>query len=313
METPVNEAGILLRVRELLAHSTQKIREALADSPPGFAETPYLDALVLLSDAWNISKEELLARMTEAVPHGVEVSYNATVGKRCDGDPISYIRGHKEFYGRRFLVDRRVLVPRPETELLVDQALHHAAMVEHELHVHDCCTGSGAVAITVAAEIAHQKRPRLVVSASDLSRDALTLAAKNSKAHLTATSQVLFAEGDLLEPVLTGALSYLPAPQIITANPPYLSSNEYAALESCGWPEPMIALASGETGLEHLNALCNQAIKALGAGGWLICEIGESQGESAMELFSLAGFADCTLERDLAGRIRICKGCKRSP
>lgn len=291
--------------RSLLQTACEQIRNSLTGAPDGSASTPYLDALVLLCHAWGVEKEALLASMADEVPEAVAHRFADGVSQRCAGRPISYIRGRKEFYGREFLVDERVLVPRPETELLVETAIDQISRFDGPIHVHDCCTGSGCIAITIAAEASHCS-----VSASDISGQALALAVKNATVLLAGTDRVRFFESDLLEAFLRDPGGKQERPTIITANPPYLTTLEYKEISETGWPEPALALESGAFGTDHLWRLTRQAIKVLPIGGRLIVEIGAGQRNSVQELFLSSGFTDFRVVKDLAGRSRVCTGLK---
>jgi release factor glutamine methyltransferase len=250
--------------------------------------------------------------MGDEVPAGVLDRFTPLLERRLAGTPISYIRGIKEFYGYEFVVNPAVLVPRPETELLVDEVLRIIELFNAPLHVHDCCTGSGAVAIAIAAEASRRGSADLTVTASDISTHALAVAENNAKRLLPHSRPLLMAKSDLLTGLDEPPLSQIPRPLVITANPPYLTTKEYEVLSSAGWPEPRLALVSGHSGLDHLTTLSRQAFEYLLPSGWFISEIGAGQGESAIELLSLAGFTDCTLGEDLAGKTRICRGYKRA-
>ncbi|MFW5738602.1 MAG: N5-glutamine methyltransferase family protein [Spirochaetota bacterium] len=223
----------------------------------------------------------------------------------------------KEFYGREFLVSPAVLVPRPDTEILVEEALRLVDLVvsaeatpargtaepgASPLHVHDACTGSGCVAITIAAE-----RPAIRVSASDVSEDALSVARRN--AERLAGERVAIWHSDLLAALAEeSARRGLPAPRIITANPPYLTDTEYGRMRDAGWPEPAEALAAGETGLSIVQTLAHEAVTALPHGGYLVLETGPDQGTAGRSILEGAGFADVRVRTDLAGRDRVVSG-----
>jgi release factor glutamine methyltransferase len=295
------------RVRTLVRIATERLRTCLRDAPAGSGETPYLDALVLLAHALGCTTEELFAAFGDSLPSEKVDAFNELIARRCDGIPVSYIRGVKEFYGRDFAVGPGVLVPRPDTELLVDTALELIATMsapteppDSGIHLHDCCTGSGCVAVTLACE-----RPSLSVSASDASRDACEYASLN--AHRLCSVEVWC--GDLLEPLNARLASGLVRhPGIITANPPYLTDNEVNDLTVRGWPEPGMALAAGPDGLAMIRRLVSGAMECLADGGYLVLEIGSEQGAAVRGLLESAGYAEVTVRRDLASRDRVCVG-----
>lgn len=288
------------RIRTVLVNAADRIKQAVHNGPSGSGDTPFLDALLLLCETTGLSKERLLASYSDEVDGARLETFLAAVDRRCAGEPVSYILGRKEFYGREFTVGPGVLVPRPDTEILVecaltviDQTPKHAR--ESPLQIHDCCTGSGCIAVTIACE------RDVVVSASDISADALSYARKNAVHHGV---EIDFFRSDLLNAREIGGREL----QIITANPPYVADNEVDDLQNAGWPEPRLSLAGGADGLDHVRKLVVQAAGCLATGGWLMVEIGSDQGPAAEAVFESAGFADTELVHDLAGRHRVCRG-----
>ncbi|MFW5684885.1 MAG: peptide chain release factor N(5)-glutamine methyltransferase [Spirochaetota bacterium] len=295
------------RVRELLAWASARIRAELADSDPaGSADTPYLDAMVLLATARGETTERLMASMPDPVDRAARDRFVGFVTQRCSGVPVSYIRGTKEFFGREFIVSPSVLVPRPETEQLVELALEIADTITREhascepIHVHDCCTGSGCVALTVAAE-----RPSLLVTASDISEAALEVAAANGR---VIAPDVAFHRSDLLETVSRNDSAIAPRPRIITANPPYLTDTEYERMRAAEWPEPPEALRAGPDGLDLIRRLAGEAVTILPRVGYLIVEIGRDQGEAGCSILREAGFSSAVVHQDLGARDRVLIG-----
>jgi release factor glutamine methyltransferase len=291
------------RVRILLNWARDAIRRSSSAAVPGSCETPYLDAVVLMAEVLGLAKERVLADLDGTPSTDERERYARLVGERCRGVPVSYILGRKEFYGRTFEVDPETLVPRPDTELLVEIALDLVDKMAGKVHLHDCCTGGGCVAISIAAE-----RPAVTVTASDISEPAVKLAERNAQ-RLLGENRPRFWQSDLLGE-LGPHLERFGPPRIITANPPYLTDNDYTAMESCGWPEPRLALSAGPEGLAVVRRLVAEALTQLGAGGYLLCEHGFEQGPDVRDLFQNVGFSEVTLHRDLGGRTRVCTGCK---
>ena len=198
------------------------------------SETAFLDASILLAHCMGLPREKLLTCLPERIDSGVAEAFSGLWKRRMAGESIAYILGKKEFYGRDFVVDRRVLVPRPDTETLVAAALEvgDAAFALKEgkgsslpsFRLHDVCTGSGAVAVSLAAE-----RPGWLVSASDISPEALDVARIN--ASLLSGKEIRLTIADLLCGI-EGPF------EIITANPPYVPSLEADQLLGLGWGNP---------------------------------------------------------------------------
>jgi release factor glutamine methyltransferase len=280
-------------------------RAAELAAADGENNTPFLDACLVLSHALGTTRTNLLARFPETfAPADIPASFEKDWARRLAGESVAYIVGAKEFFGREFLVDRRVLVPRPDTETLVAAALELGDAIAsgkrgegaepRPLRVHDVCTGSGVVAVSLAAE-----RPGWKVSASDLSQDALDVAAANAARLLPAAASTLaLFRADLLEG-LAGPFD------LITANPPYVPSGETADLLARGWREPPLALDGGPDGLILMPRLIGQAFRALAPGGFLLIESDALQSPDIRDMFLKEGFGDARVWKDLAGLDRI--------
>jgi len=261
-----------------------------------FAEldTPLLDALVLLAHALETDKEHLLASLPDSVSAEDEERYRALVDKRCAGTPVSYIRKVKEFYGLEFFVDERVLVPRPDTEVLVEKVLRLVRGDPRLRRVHDACTGSGCIGIALQKTV-----PALEVSASDISPLALEVAGVNAE-RLLGRGLPSF-RSDLLEGV--------PGPfEVIASNPPYLRDDEVAEMRTLGWPEPELALRGGADGTVLAEKLIRSAPAKLVPGGWLVLEAAPPQFNKLYALMDQAGFHIIDVEKDLAGSDRVLAG-----
>jgi release factor glutamine methyltransferase len=257
-------------------------------------ETPLLDATVLLGEALGLSKEQLLARPEAPVQEEGFSRFEEFLDRRCRGIPVSYIRRRKEFFSLEFYVDERVLVPRPDTEALVEEALRLLERCPEARLVHDACTGSGCVAIAL-----QHSRPGLLVSASDLSAGAEEVFRLNCRRLLG--RELPFHRSDFLRQV--------PGPyDLITANPPYLRDREVENMRKVGWPEPREALAGGPEGTCFLAALIRQAAGRLAPRGWLLLEADPSQAAFVRQRLQLAGFLEVQVVPDLAGRPRVIRG-----
>lgn len=210
------------------------------------------------------------------------------VRRRLEGEPLQYLEGSTAFVSFDLVVDERVLIPRPETEMLWDLA---CSLVTQPSVIVDLCTGSGALAIALA-----RRFPDARVIGTDLSDDALAVARANGAA---LAPGVEWRQGDLfaaLDPSLRGAVD------LMVANPPYVSEAEWDQLPVDVRHEPRMALVAGETGLEVLSRIAAEAADWLKPGGRLVCEIGESQGDAVLDMFS--GYRSSAVLRDLADRDR---------
>ncbi len=265
------------------------------------------DAQLLVLHALNRSGQDrawLLAHDTDPLPAPALATLQTQVQRRLGGEPLAYITGHKEFYGLDLAVDARVLVPRPDTETLVDWALDLLptqspfltdTQPRQPLRVLDLGTGSGAIALALK-----HTQPGLHVSALDASADALAVAQANAQ---RLQLDVAFSQGNWLEG-LTGAY------HVIVSNPPYIASADHhlAALTH----EPLQALASGADGLDDIRTIIRQAPAHLLPGGWLLLEHGYDQADAVYSLLTAAGFAQVQSRRDLAG-IERCSGGQMLP
>jgi release factor glutamine methyltransferase len=264
--------------------------------------TARLDAELLLSHALGCDRVRLYMDLTRPLDEAELTAIRELVKRRRKREPVAYILGHKEFYRRRFAVTKDVLVPRPETEVLVDRALEVlGASAGAAL---DLCTGSGVVAITLALE-----RPELRVDATDLSEAALAVARRNAEA-LEATPRVRFFAGDLF-----GALPERIKYALITANPPYVADAVLSSLApEITEHEPRVALAGGTDGLAVITRLCEQAPDWLLPGGVLLFELGFDQGPRVLELLQRdSRWQHVRLHQDLAGVDRIAEATSWGP
>ncbi len=220
-------------------------------------------------------------------------TFHAWLNRRLAGEPIQYITGVAEFYALSFHVNRDVLIPRPETEHLVDQALAMAANFPRP-HIVDVGTGSGAIAVALAHHL-----PNAHVFATDISAPALSVACQNTESNGVA-SRVRFFEGDLLAPVVGQSFD------IVVSNPPYVSlaDRESLSVEVRGY-EPAQALFAGDHGLAIYRRLIPAAFGVLAPDGFLVLEIGHGQAEAVHALLIAAGFAQVEFTADLQGIPRV--------
>lgn len=260
----------------------------------GWAQTQGLDRLdaqLLVLHAVgraDVERAWLLAHDTDPLPDAAHATLQATVRRRAAGEPLAYITGHKAFYGLDLCVDARVLVPRPDTETLVDWALD--LLGTGPARVIDLGTGSGAIALALK-----HCRPTLQVSAVDVSSDALVVARANAR---RLNLDVAFAQRSWL----TGVSGHF---DLIVSNPPYIAAADHH-LDALTH-EPLSALTSGADGLDDLRAIIDQARDHLLPGGWLLLEHGYDQAAAVRTLLIEAGFDQALSRRDIAG-IERCTG-----
>ncbi|MCL2725198.1 MAG: peptide chain release factor N(5)-glutamine methyltransferase [Polyangiaceae bacterium] len=256
-------------------------------------ENPRLDAELLVAFALGIDRMRVIIDAERPLDRRELALLRDLVRRRRAHEPLAYLRGEREFYGLHFRVDKRVLVPRPDTETLVDVGLRRTAHVSLSMRQLDLCTGSGCVAIAMA-----HRRPSANVLAVDVSADALDVARDN--AHRLGVYNVGFFEGDLFAP--TPSCSF----DLVTANPPYIPTGEIDSLMSDVKDfEPRIALDGGRDGLELIRRIVADAPAHLVRGGVLAMEIGAGEAGAVAALFAERGFRDIKTDRDFAKIERV--------
>lgn len=270
------------------------LQEALRQAATAGLER--LDAQMLLLHALGRSPHDrawLIAHDRDPLPDDASARWTALQQRRQAGEPVAYLLGEKEFGGLRLRVDARVLVPRPDTEVLVDWALDALPPPggSDTPRLLDLGTGSGAIALTVAS-----RRPDAQVTATDASADALAVAKANAQ---RLALPVRFAQGAWLAAVPGERFD------VIASNPPYIAEGDahLAALTH----EPITALTAGPDGLDDIRQIVDQAPAALPPGGWLLLEHGHDQAAAVRELLETAGFEQVSSRNDLAGIAR-CSG-----
>ena len=248
-------------------------------------DAPRLTAELLLARVLSCDRVRLYLDFDKPLGEAELAAYREMVRRRAAGEPTAYVTGRKDFLGRSFHVDARALVPRPETELVVEAAL--AALPDGGAAL-DLCTGTGCIAVTIALD-----RPGVRVTAVETSPEALALARENAAA-LGAELELL--QGDLYAPVPPGRRFH-----VVVANPPYVPTGELPGLSREVQREPRIALDGGPDGLAVLRRVVEGAPAALHPGGALVVEMHESHVESLPRLCLAAGFARAEAHPDLAG------------
>ncbi|WP_298402204.1 peptide chain release factor N(5)-glutamine methyltransferase [uncultured Chloroflexus sp.] len=274
---------------------TVTIQHALrtaAEQLRAVSTTARLDAELLLAHTLGWSRAKVVAERDYALTPEQQAIFAALVARRAAHEPVAYLTGHREFFGIDLLVDRRVLIPRPETEVLVEMVLAEARRYGNApLTIADVGVGSGAIAIALAMHL-----PHAILYGVDLSASALEVAAANiARYHLQ--DRLTLLEGDLLEP--------LPGPvDLIVSNPPYTILNEIE--EGVYRYEPHLALDGGPDGLDCYRRLIAAAPAYLKPQGAILLEIGAWQSEAVVRLLHQAmPQAEIGIQRDLAGRERV--------
>jgi len=275
-----------MNIRKLLEHATQELSACHADSARA-------DAEMLLCHALEVQRSYVYANPELVPPQARQQDFLRLVRERGYGTPIAYLTGNRSFWSLELMVNADVLIPRPETELLVETALRllPAGIVQR---VADIGSGSGAIALSLARE-----RPMWEVHATELSAPALQVAQENARRN--GVEHVQFHLGSWTEP-LQGKFD------LIVSNPPYVAENDaHLLLGDCRF-EPRMALTPGGDGLGAFRQIANESRTLLNHGAWLVLEHGYDQGPAVRSLLHAAGYAEVRTLRDLAGLERVCCG-----
>jgi len=259
---------------------------------------PPLEAQVLLAHALRVSRAWLAAHPEAVLPQAKASAYYVLAHRRRDGEPVAYLVGKREFWGLELAVTPNVLIPRPETETLVEEALARLPR-GRELAVLDLGTGSGAIALALARE-----RPHARIVATDASNAALQVARANARR--VGAYNVEFVEADwYAHPALAPGEARFDA---IVSNPPYIGAGDPHLAQGDVRYEPLAALTSGADGLDALRTIVAGARERLAPGGFLLVEHGYDQADGVRALYAAAGFSNHAVARDLAGIVRVAAG-----
>lgn len=255
--------------------------------------SPDLDAAILLNKVTGYELTDIYRDPEIDIPQDLVKQYSELLERRKSHEPVAYILGHKEFYSRMFIVNGDVLIPRPETELLVDEVIKRAKSMISPV-ILDIGTGSGCIAVTLKAELDDS-----VCIASDISACALDVAGKN--AYLNNVN-LEFVCGDFLNAFKNKSID------IIVSNPPYVSEKDYTDLEKNVRDfEPRNALVSETDGMFAIRQIVFYSKYVIKNGGWLLIEIGCDQSERVIELFKSNGFINIQSVKDITGIDRVIK------
>ena len=278
---------------------------------PFVAQSPVLDANILLCHFLNLSKTALICNDSRILKETELDTIQQGIEKRLSGLPVAYITNHKEFFGYDFYVDQNVLIPKPDTELLVEQALlavdkalSTAPEKKADYKIADICTGSGCIAISVLKTLFQKYRTSIKVAVSDISKAALAVAEKNANRLLSKEERqnISFYQGDLFQAFSSSENQKF---DMILSNPPYVPTNLTEELLSDGRSEPRLALDGDSDGLGIIRRLVEEAKNHLKKGGVFFLEAGEYNVEEAGKCLLNAGFTDIFIHKDLAGLLRL--------
>ncbi len=246
-----------MKTGELLRQAAAQLQQAGCDSPR-------LDAELLLMSAWRISRTDIIVRAHDEVPQTVIAGYNILLERRIRREPLAYITGEKEFWSRSFQVNPDVLIPRPETEHLIEAVLEKFPDQNGAYYFCDIGTGSGCIAVTLACEY-----PRAHIVATDISEAALKVAHSNAQKHQV-SERISFQAGDLLQALGKDDGTF----HAIISNPPYVARHEMHLLEPELAYEPQTALTDAADGLQYLDAILKQGPGHLHPHGLIVVETG---------------------------------------
>ena len=273
-----------------MATTMAEVRDVIADATGVLGDR--LEAELLLLHVLGKPRSWVIAHADDVLDDSHEAAFHALVQRRRDGEPVAYITGHRGFWTLNLEVTSATLIPRPETELLVELAL---ARMTPMARVVDLGTGSGAIALAMAREC-----PTATIVATDASVDALAIAERNAARH--GIRNVRFAQGDWLSPLAGERFD------LIVSNPPYIEAYDPHLAQGDLRFEPASALASGVDGLDDIRRIVAQARDHLEPGGALLMEHGWNQGSAVREVLSAAGYRDVFTEQDLEQRDRVSGG-----
>lgn len=261
-------------------------------------QNPNLDAEILLSHVLGIDRSKLFVLIDEELTKESRKDYERLINLRCDFIPVSYIIGSKEFYGLDFFIEPGALIPRPETEFVVDKSLKFIKNIDSP-KIADICCGSGAISVAIAVNNRHSK-----IFASDISDRAEKLTNKNSQYHKV-KDRIEFLKGNLFYPFKKHNIKNL---DVIVSNPPYIPTKKLINLPEDVKSEPKIALDGGCDGLNFYRKIINNAPVFLKSYGGIILEIGWNQAIYVKSMLEIAGFSNIEIIKDYAGFDRVISG-----
>jgi len=289
-----------MTAREALTEGAKFLK---SPSPSALIDTAELDTSILLAGILKVTRTELFTRVNNSISEEDWAKLKELLERRRQGECIAYIQGHREFRGMEFSVNHSVLVPRPDTETLVEAALEYIdGMAKEEklpISFLDLCTGCGALAVSLKNE-----RPFLSVTASDISKEALEIADLNMKRLLG--KELAQGRGDEIKMIHSDLFEKIKDKfDIIVSNPPYVPSGEMVSLAPEVLKEPALALDGGEDGLDLIRKIILKAPEHLEPGGALLLEAGPGQMPTIKVMLEENNFSCVKIQRDLGNRERV--------
>ena len=279
-----------MNIKALIATAQDSLIGALALGP----QQARFEAQLLLQNILQVNRAWLFTHENDALQPNIQAEFQALLNRRLSGEPVAYILGRREFYGLEFTVMPDTLIPRPDTETLVEAALEKIP-ANQTCTVLDLGTGSGAIAIAIA-----RHRPQAKVTAVDQSQKALAIAQGNAKRLEVANVQLVLSDWFT---ALSGQTF-----DVIVSNPPYIARHDPHLNQGDLRFEPASALTAGEDGLDCLRQIINRAEEHLNPEGWLMFEHGYEQAEKVAQLLISANFESVTAVADLSGILRVTLG-----
>ena len=286
----------------------RKIISTYSDSYKGVSDTPELDARLIVCHVLDLEPSQLFLRLDDDLPDEMLDKINTALQRRQSGEPVAYITGERGFYESVFKVSEATLIPRADTETLVDDAvreLRDLAGETEEIKILDLCCGTGCIGISVAKALATSFK-RITLTLSDLSERALEVCRANEDSLITEKNiDVSIIRSDMFNDIRETAYN------AILSNPPYIRSSVIPGLEKQVRFEPHMALDGGEDGLDFVRIIADDASRHLAVGGLLEIEIGYDQADEASLLLAQSGYQGISVLKDLGGNDRVVKARKR--
>lgn len=274
-----------MKIRELLKKEIDELNKyEIEDS--------FFKAKILMAFEMDCDIQYLNIHIEDEVEEQIMIKFEADIQKVISGMPVQYITKHQEFYGLDFYVDSNVLIPQPDTEILVEEVINLSKQFTNKPKIVDMCTGSGAIAIAIC------KNVEVDMIATDISEKALKIAKKNA---IKNEVNVKFIESDMFENITEKF-------DIIVSNPPYIETSTIEGLSKEVKNEPLIALDGGEDGLDFYRIFAQNAKKYLNPNGILVVEIGYNQGEVVSDMLKDCGLIEVYIKKDLADNDRVVVG-----